>query len=330
MELGRGKTTMRDAFDRTIDYMRVSITDRCNLRCEYCMPDGISLCSHDDILTYDEILSVCKEAVSLGIVKFKITGGEPLVRKNCASLIKMINEIPGTEQVTLTTNGVLLKDQLKDLKEAGLKSVNISLDTLNREKYKKITGFDEINRVIGSINAAVDEGMKVKLNAVMHDKGYEEDFKRLVQLTKDNPIDVRFIEMMPIGYGAEAHLVSNEILMEKLEELYGKIEPDDEIKGNGPAVYYRIPGFKGSIGFISAIHGKFCKNCNRIRLTSMGEIKSCLCFDRGVNLKEAIKNGDSDEINRLLRESIYDKPEEHCFGDLEGITERKNMIQIGG
>lgn len=321
---------MKDTFDRTIDYMRVSITDRCNLRCEYCMPDGVQLCSHQDILTYDEIIAVCKEAVSLGIVKFKITGGEPLVRKNCATLIKKIYEIPGTEQVTLTTNGVLLKDQLEELKEAGLKSVNISLDTLDREKFKKITGFDKIDQVLASIKASMDAGMKVKLNTVLHDEEYQEDFKQIIALAEKYPLDVRFIEMMPIGYGADAYLVSNDTLIKELEELYENLEPDYEVKGNGPAVYYKVPGFKGSIGFISAIHGRFCKTCNRIRLTSMGEIKSCLCFDNGVNLKEAIKNKDSKEINRLLRESISDKPEEHCFGDLKGITERKNMIQIGG
>ena len=330
MAAGRGTTAMRDTFNRTIDYMRISITDRCNLRCEYCMPDGVQLCSHNDILTYDEIVSICREAVNLGIVKFKVTGGEPLVRKDCATLIKMIYEIPNTEQVTLTTNGVLLKDQLHDLKEAGLRSVNISLDTLDREKYKKITGFDEINRVIASIKAAIDAGMKVKLNAVMHDKGYEQDFKQLVKLAQDHPLDVRFIEMMPIGYGADAYLISNETLIKQLEQIYGKLEPDDDVKGNGPAIYYRIPGFTGSIGFISAIHGKFCKSCNRIRLTSTGEIKSCLCFDNGISLKEALKEGDCGEINRLLRKSIFDKPEEHCFGNLKGITERKNMIQIGG
>lgn len=321
---------MKDTFDRTIDYMRVSITDRCNLRCEYCMPDGVQLCSHEDILTYDEILLVCKEAVSLGIVKFKITGGEPLVRKDCACLIKNIYEIPGVEQVTLTTNGVLLKDQLAELKEAGLKNINISLDTLDREKYLKVTGFDKINQVLDSIKAAMDAGMKVKINAVMHDRGYQKDFKELVEFAKDKPLDVRFIEMMPIGYGADAYLVSNETLMKELNETYKGVEPDDDIKGNGPAVYYKIPGFNGSIGFISAIHGKFCRNCNRIRLTSLGEIKSCLCFDNGISLKDAIKNKDSKEINRLLKDSINEKPEEHCFGDLENITERKNMIQIGG
>lgn len=321
---------MKDTFDRTIDYMRVSITDRCNLRCEYCMPDGVQLCSHEDILTYDEIVSVCREAVSLGIVKFKITGGEPLVRKDCASLIRKLYEIPGTQQVTLTTNGVLLKDQLDELKAAGLQYVNISLDTLDRDRFARITGYDSLAEVLESVNAALDAGMKVKLNAVMHDREYHKDFRQLVEMAKDSPLDVRFIEMMPIGYGADAYLVSNDTLMKELEEIYGDIEPDYDIKGNGPAVYYKIPGFRGSIGFISAIHGKFCSTCNRIRLTSVGEIKSCLCFDNGVSLKDAIRNRDSSEINRLLRESIADKPEEHCFGDLKNITERKNMIQIGG
>lgn len=221
------------------------------------MPDGIIQCDHDEILTFDEIVMICKEAVKLGIVKFKITGGEPLVRKDCADLIKMIYQIEGVEQVTLTTNGVLLKDYLEDLIEAGLRSVNISLDTLNRDKYREITGFDEIDMVMDSISLAVEAGLKVKINAVMHDKNYKEDFENLISIAREHPIDVRFIEMMPIGLGASSHLVSNEELLNELGKRYEEIEFDKVKRGNGPAIYYKIPKFKGDIGFISAIHGKF-------------------------------------------------------------------------
>lgn len=321
---------MKDSFGRKIDYMRVSITDRCNLRCRYCMPDGVIPCEHSEILTYDEIVTVCKEAVKLGIVKFKITGGEPLVRKDCATLIKMIYQIEGVKEVTLTTNGVLLKKYLPELIDAGIRSINISLDTLDREKYKRITGFDELDRVLESIDEALAFGLKVKINSVMHTRDYKEDFNNLIMIAKEKSIDVRFIEMMPIGLGQESHLVSNEDLLLELKRRYEGIEFDDVERGNGPSIYYKIPGFKGDIGFISAIHGKFCKDCNRIRLTSIGELKSCLCYGNELSLKKALKDGDSTEIKRLIRESIVSKPKQHCFEELENITEKKRMAQIGG
>lgn len=310
--------------------MRVSITDRCNLRCRYCMPDGVIPCAHSEILTYDEIVTVCEEAVKWGIVKFKVTGGEPLVRKDCATLIRMIYQIKGVEQVTLTTNGVLLKDFLPDLVDAGLRSVNISLDTLDRAKYKEITGFDELERVLISVRAALDAGLKVKINSVMHTEDYEEDFNRLISIAREHPIDVRFIEMMPIGLGQESHLVSNDDLLSALKKRYDGVEFDDVTRGNGPSVYYKIPGFKGDIGFISAIHGKFCEGCNRIRLTSTGELKSCLCYDNEISLKKVLKDGDSSEVGRLIRESIMSKPKQHCFEELQNVTETKRMAQIGG
>ena len=294
------------------------------------MPLGVELCSHEDVLSYDEIISVCKEAVKLGIVKFKITGGEPLVRKNCASLIRSIYDIDGVEQVTLTTNGILLKDQLDDLVKAGLKSVNISLDTLDRAKYKEITGFDEIDKVMESIKASVEAGLRVKVNSVLHDKDYEEDFVKLIEIAKNHPVDVRFIEMMPIGYGADSYLVSNEVLLDYVRSLHKGIECDATPKGNGPAIYYKIEDFKGAIGFISAMHGKFCDKCNRIRMTSTGEVKACLCYDKHVNLWDPIKSGDTDKIHEILKEVILDKPEMHCFEEVDNITENKKMAQIGG
>ena len=294
------------------------------------MPDGVIPCEHSEILTYDEIVAVCKEAVKLGIVKFKITGGEPLVRKDCAKLIKMIYQIDGVSEVTLTTNGVLLKEYLTKLIDSGIRSVNVSLDTLDREKYKKITGFDELDKVLESIEAALNAGLKVKINSVMHTKDYKEDFNNLILMAKEKSIDVRFIEMMPIGLGQESYLVSNEDLFLELKNRYKGIEFDDVERGNGPSIYYKIPGFKGDIGFISAIHGKFCKDCNRIRLTSVGELKSCLCYGNEISLKKALREGDDAEVGRLIRESITSKPKQHCFEELENITEKKRMAQIGG
>lgn len=294
------------------------------------MPDGVIPCEHSEILTYDEIVAVCKEAVKLGIVKFKVTGGEPLVRKDCANLVKMIYQIDGVREVTLTTNGVLLKKYLPALINSGIRSVNVSLDTLDREKYKKITGFDELDKVLESIEAALDAGLKVKINSVMHTKDYKEDFNNLILMAKEKPIDVRFIEMMPIGLGQESYLVSNEDLFLELKSRYKGIEFDDVERGNGPSIYYKIPGFKGDIGFISAIHGKFCKDCNRIRLTSVGELKSCLCYGNEISLKKALREGDGAEVGRLIRESIISKPKQHCFEELENITEKKRMAQIGG
>lgn len=294
------------------------------------MPDGVIPCEHSEILTYDEIVAVSKEAVKLGIVKFKITGGEPLVRKDCAKLIKMIYQIDGVSEVTLTTNGVLLKEYLTKLIDSGIRSVNVSLDTLDREKYKKITGFDELDKVLESIEAALNAGLKVKINSVMHTKDYKEDFNNLILMAKEKSIDVRFIEMMPIGLGQESYLVSNEDLFLELKSRYKGIEFDDVERGNGPSIYYKIPGFKGDIGFISAIHGKFCKDCNRIRLTSVGELKSCLCYGNEISLKKALREGDDAEVGRLIRESITSKPKQHCFEELENITEKKRMAQIGG
>lgn len=321
---------MIDSYNRKIDYMRISITDRCNLRCRYCMPDGIELCSHDDILSFDEVLLVCKEAVNLGIVNFKITGGEPLVRKDCHRLIKKIYGLDGVNEVTLTTNGILLLDQLDDIIESGIRSINISLDTLDRDRYKQITGFDKLDTVMDAIYKSISRGLRVKINTVLHDENYREDFAELVNLAKNLPVDVRFIEMMPIGLGAKSKMISNEELIEILKAQFGTIKSDNTKHGNGPAKYYKLDGFKGAIGFISAIHGKFCDSCNRIRMTSTGDIKSCLCFDKTFSLKDALKNRDAGKVFDILRKSIVEKPEMHCFEDAEKITEIKKMTQIGG
>lgn len=321
---------MQDTYGRQIDYMRISITDRCNLRCRYCMPDGIQCVPMKELLTYEEIEAVCCEAASLGIRKFKITGGEPLVRKDCGELIRMIKRTPGVEQVTLTTNGVLLGEYLDELIDAGLDAVNISLDTLDAKRYREITGFDELDRVLKSMEAVEKRGLRMKINTVLQNGINSNEWTDIVELARDHRLDVRFIEMMPIGSGKKSQMISNDSLIAGLKERYGGVEKDTAVHGNGPAVYYKIPGFKGSVGFISAIHGKFCDSCNRIRMTSTGKVKPCLCFEDSLSIREAAQSGNGEEIRNILREAISRKPQMHCFEEECSVTEKRKMAQIGG
>ena len=319
---------MIDNYGRNINYMRISITDKCNLRCRYCMPKNVELTSMEELLTYEEIVSVCRQAVSLGIKRFKITGGEPLVRRNVDGLIAMIKEIPGVEQVTLTTNGILLKDYAKKLKNAGLDGVNVSLDTMDAEKFQEITGFQALDKVLKGIDAALQAGLSLKLNCVLTKDNA--DYESLIAYAEKKGIKIRFIEMMPIGYGKRQEGISNQWLLEQLEREYGTPEIFSGELGNGPAVYYRYEQKNVLIGFISAIHGKFCNSCNRIRMTALGELKPCLCFENTISVKEPLRTGNLDEVRRRLEKAIYQKPYAHCFEELGKITEEKKMNQIGG
>ncbi|MCC8127158.1 MAG: GTP 3',8-cyclase MoaA [Clostridiales bacterium] len=321
---------MKDAYGREINYLRISITDRCNLRCRYCMPEGISCVPMDEILTFEEIERVCREAVDLGITRFKITGGEPLVRLGCPSLIGMIKKIPGVDQVTMTKNGVELKKYLPELKAAGLDAVNISLDTLNPEKFLTITGYDRLTKVLESLQAAVDAGLRVKTNTVLQRGMNDGEWEKLMLLAKDQHLDVRFIELMPIGYGADGSMVSNPDLIERIRKKYPQVQHDSAFHGNGPAVYCRIPGWQGSIGFISAIHGKFCAQCNRIRMTAVGEIKPCLCYEESFDIRNALRCGTKEDVREVLLRAIRTKPQMHCFEKREAVTEKKLMAKIGG
>lgn len=321
---------MRDSYGREIDYMRISITDRCNLRCKYCMPKGISWLPQEEILTLEEIRDVCSQAASIGIRKIKVTGGEPLVRRGCPALVSMLKQVPGICQVTLTTNGVLLKEYVQELAEAGLDGMNVSLDTLDEETYAAITGTAALPNVLEGLRETEKYGIPTKINAVLQKGVNEDEWRTLAELARDRKVDVRFIEMMPIGYGKGYEPVSNRILLERMKEFYGELQPESRIHGNGPAAYYRIPGFQGCIGVISPIHGKFCSHCNRIRMTATGQLKSCLCYDSTVSVKEAVRQGNQEEVKRLLMEAITGKQREHCFDHRETITEYKEMARIGG
>ena len=324
---------MIDSHGRKIDYMRISITDRCNLRCQYCMPEEIKSMEHSEILRFEELLELCSHAVTLGITKFKVTGGEPLVRKGCLSFLRNLKSIPGVEQVTLTTNGVLLKEVLPELEAIGIDGINISLDTLSPDTYEKMTQRKEFTGVLDSIIAAQASKIRTKINCVLLKGINDHEFFDLIHLAKDYQLDVRFIEIMPIGYGKGFEGFDKKDLLEKIAEKYPDYQVEHQIHGNGPASYVKIPGFKGCIGFIDAIHGKFCDQCNRIRLTSDGILKLCLYYENGLDLKKILRSGaSSEELLEAMKSIIYKKPAEHQFHltAKEGTEELKNMSQIGG
>lgn len=318
---------MKDSFGRKINYLRISLTDRCNLRCQYCMPeDGISKTTHDEILTLEETFEITEAFVGLGITKIRFTGGEPLARKGIVNLISRVSKLEGVRDLSITTNGVLLKQYAKDFKEAGLSRVNISLDTLNPEKYKKITRGGNIKNVLDGIEEAKRVGLTpIKINTVLIGGFNDDEIEDLVGLTMDEDIDLRFIELMPIGEAsnwAKEKFVSNDLILEKMKDLI----PVDREDMSSPAVYYKLPGAKGKVGIINPITCKFCEYCNRVRLTSTGMLKLCLHSNKEIDLKTALR--ENMDIKKLILESIILKEESHHLEDGEYIT--RNMNQIGG
>ena len=324
---------MKDRFGREIDYLRISITDRCNLRCVYCMPEnGIVQIPHKEILTYDEIIRICRCMTDLGIRKIKLTGGEPLTRKDCAALVQMLKGLDGIEKVTLTTNGVLLKDQIQSLFEAGIDDINISLDTLNAAEFAKVTRRESLDQVLEGIRAALrypQIGLKINCVPVVEDR---ENLVSIAGLAKQYPIHVRFIEMMPIGYGKDFQFRGESEICEILEKAYGTMTPIKERYGNGPCHYYKIEGFQGKIGFISAMTHKFCDQCNRVRMTAEGYLKACLQYQTGTDLKSLMRSGCKDEeLTEAIQKVIWEKPVSHHFTSVEAESdEERLMSQIGG
>ena len=323
---------MLDQYGRVINYLRISVTDRCNLRCCYCMPEGVQDVGMKNILTFEEIWEIVRTGVSLGITHIRITGGEPLVRKGCVDLIRGIREIPGVETITMTTNGVLFGNYAKQLKEVGVDSVNISLDTMDPEEFYKITGKRELQEVLAGIRAAKTAGLQVKLNAVNRK---ELDPLPLVRYAQKENLLLRFIEMMPVGYGKKYVGRSNEELRKTLATVCGNpecITDREELSrmGSGPAVYYRFSDLKVPVGFISAIHGKFCDSCNRIRLTAEGYLKLCLCYDEGEDLRRVLREGEKENLRTIMEQTIFRKPAAHCFEHPAEMTETHEMVKIGG
>ena len=322
---------LTDSFGRKIEYLRLSVTDKCNLRCVYCMPpNGVKSLEHSDILTFEEIESIVRILAKTGLKKVRFTGGEPFVRKDVIKLIEKISHTDGIAETGITTNGILLEKYIDDLKRIGLKKINISLDTADGEQYRQITGFDSFDTVISAIESAVDKGFDVKINCVPFFA--EQNYIDLAELAVKYPVSVRYIELMPIGQGKAFNRVSSVDILKKLEDKYGREEKTDlSQKYKGPAEYYKFKDMKGSIGFISPISGSFCSKCSRIRLTADGFLKLCLHYGIGLDIKSLLRTGADDKtIEEKIKEVLLRKPKGHSFGSLSENAENRKMIQIGG
>ncbi len=325
---------LTDSYRRRIEYLRLSVTDRCNLRCVYCLPAGYSPGANPtEPLSDDEIISLAESFGRLGISKIRVTGGEPLVREGIVDLIGRLSRVPGIEEVFLTTNGILLAPFAKDLAAAGLRRINISLDTLDAAKFKEITRFGRLEQVEAGIEAALAAGLDpLKLNVVAARGMNDDEIGRFADLTQDRAIHVRFIELMPMG---DTGFFSKEkwIPLDEIRRAAGELEPlpkDDWPRGVGPARYYRRPGARGTVGFISALSCGFCDSCNRMRLSARGRLFPCLDSTFGVDLREAI--GRPDAIEDSIRRAVAGKPRGHTMTDRianPGANTRL-MCQVGG
>jgi cyclic pyranopterin phosphate synthase len=342
---------MLDTFNRTIDYLRISITDRCNLRCIYCMPR--SPLSRSEILSYEEILRIVRIMAPLGIRKIKITGGEPLVRRGAVGLIGEVKRTAGIEKVTITSNGVLLLRCLDDILRAGIDGINVSLDTLDGETFSRITGAggvasgvngpaagaadNSFSGILSFLDLAGNLPVPVKINCVPIKGVNSGELAAIAGLAKSSGVFVRFIELMPLGCAAAFEGVPGREIAAILETAYGPLEPCREKPGNGPASYYSIKGFAGKIGFISPLSHKFCGNCNRLRLGSAGLLRPCLAYNTGLDLRGLLRGGETDEgIARAITALAAKKGRGHNFSGARGAhasyspVECTEMFRIGG
>jgi len=342
-----------DAYGRRIDYLRISVTDRCNLRCVYCMPEkGVPWRDMNEILSFEEIERFAAAAVEEGISKIRLTGGEPLVRKGIVEHVARLREITGIEAIAITTNGILLPRYAEKLVDAGLNRVNISLDTFDPEVYAAITRGGKLSDALAGIDAAFDAGMHpVKINVVVV-RRLQQDLLSFARLTFERPVHIRFIEYMPVGgegeqtaggacssdnaagdWTIEDHVPSDEIL-ERLKAEgaaagLGELEAvsrDDAPGGWGPATYYRFPGALGTIGIISPLSHHFCGECNRLRLTADGKLRTCLFSDEELDARTVLREGNAEDVRALIREALAAKPESHKMR----IGTLRRMSQIGG
>ncbi|OKZ79421.1 MAG: cyclic pyranopterin phosphate synthase MoaA [Clostridium sp. CAG:12237_41] len=316
---------MTDGYGRKIDYMRISLTDNCNLRCSYCMPEGKISDIH--YLPVETVLKCVESAVCLGITNFRLTGGEPLIYPDIEKLITKMRNVSGVNFIGITTNGVFLSEKADVLKMAGTDSINVSLDTVDSDEFRKITGRNCLKNVIDGIDAALDSRIKLKINTVLRS---EVDVLKMTEFANDKNIDIRFIELMPVGIGEKNDIIPRKAVIEKLEKKYGKVcgvsKMHDE---NGPAEYYAFRKLGVRVGLIQAVHGKFCDRCNRIRITSDAGLKPCLADGRIIDLKEALDIG-KDELTKIMKKAIYEKPKSHHFEDILCEKETKTMNMIGG
>lgn len=324
-----------DNHGRRIEYLRVSITDRCNLRCVYCMPDGgLDMLEHADILSYEEILRIVGLAARMGITKVRLTGGEPLIRRNVCDLVQRIKAVPGIRSVGLTTNGVRLVDMARPLWEAGLRRINISLDTLNSLKFQKITKRDYFQEVFQGIATAEEEGFApIKINVVAIRGINDDEIPRFAQWSMEKPYAIRFIEYMPMGHQWERHrsrfLPASKI--RRLLETLGRLHPVESSPLDGPSQRFKFESARGEIGLISGLSNHFCHACNRLRLTSDGKLRPCLLSEHEVDVKTPLRQGCSDDvISSLMREAIAMKPKRHGLELSDHERRLRHMSRIGG
>ena len=327
-----------DAYNRPISYLRISVTDRCNLRCIYCMPpEGVEWRPHEEILRYEEIETIAQAAAKLGITKLRLTGGEPLVRLGIEDLVRQLARIPGIDDLAMTTNGILLSRYAAPLAEAGLQRVNVSLDTLRPERFERITRLGRLEDVLTGIEAARQAGLEpIKINTVVIRGMNDDEVVDLAKKTMETGWDIRFIEMMPLGNGGLAdgdwheRVVTGNEIRRKIEAELGNLEPAKVTKGGGPACYYRLPGAMGTLGFITPISEHFCYQCNRLRLTADGQLRPCLLSDQEIDLRTPLRAGAGvAEIKRLILQAIEIKPMRHHLDECL-MPENRVMSEIGG
>jgi len=329
------KKYLIDQHDRRLNYLRISITVRCNLRCLYCIPrEGIAKLRHDDILTYEEIFRLARIAVSLGVNKIRLTGGEPLLRKGIYEFLPRLTAMSGLKDISLTTNGFFLKDNLKKIRSSGIKRINVSLDTLNRQRYEKITGYDGFQDVWGAIELARELNFQpIKINVVLIKGLNDDEMLDFAKLSKHYPYHIRFIEYMPLGItnpNAPLQFVSNYLLKEQFRRL-GHLVPVRRAEYDGPVERFKFEGASGEIGFISPLTHHFCPSCNRLRLTAAGNIRPCLLSDQEVDLKGPMRSGASDdELAQVFLMAAHNKPYAHHLTSEDSIPFSGQMSSIGG
>lgn len=323
-----------DQYGRRIDYLRISLTDQCNLRCVYCMPEDMSFRPGADLMQDEELLRLARLFTELGFRKFRLTGGEPTIRQNVVGLVQQLAALPGVREVAMTTNGVLLKHLARPLAQAGLHRLNISLDSLDPHKFRNLTRWGNVDDVRAGIQAAEAAGFAIKLNAVVA-RGINdrEDVVELARLTIDHPWQVRFIEMMPLGRISEfqlSHVVSEHELLATITAGLGPMDMLDGGRLDGEARLFRLRGAHGNLGFISSVTKPFCAGCNRARLTADGKLRLCLLRDKELDLLPLLRNGASDEeLKALIEKSIWYKPWGHGLAEHTFPTHRV-MSEIGG
>lgn len=329
------RQSLTDAFARPITYLRVSVTDKCNLRCVYCMPEGgLPWLQRDELLTYEEIAQIVAAGAAVGVRAIRLTGGEPLVRRDLHRLVEAIAAIDGIEDISLSTNAVLLEEQLPQLLRAGLKRVNVSLDTLRADRFLKLAKREGLDAVLRGIDAAIAAGLQpVKLNCVVMRGENDDEIEAFTELTKTRNLFVRFIEVMPVheNLALQQHrYISSDEILERIASI-GELRRVDGPPGNGPARYFAFPDSLGAVGVISPLSHDYCERCNRVRLTADGRLRLCLFGDQHVNLRDALRSGASQgELASLLRASMAIKPERHHLRLGEASSRMRAFSEIGG